>query len=320
MVARYWGLTRVGLYEVVWRVPADMICARLNISREQLDAVCADLLIRRPDEEYWRRLAAGLTVIKFKLPPAKGKKFASDNQTAGRAGADDGVRREDVYRIEWNCSARRRAVLIQLFALARQHGIEAHCESFSYVRFTAKYISISCRLKEKLKRTSEVVPEHVNLSLPGLLRNKGLVPSGMLNFEFSQRVSKYGVRREWNETRDSPLENSLPAIVEAIGIVLDHSAREAEIARKEAMEREQQRLHEENDRRQWQKLVKLAEEYDGAKKIEALLSALEAEPADPFVKFGDRTANEWKRWAEEKLSKWKLGPVWETVAQASIQR
>src|SRR4051794_24806205 len=62
-------VSRSVLYEATWETPPKELAHRLGIALEELSRACEQLDIPQPSEDYWRRKASALPVIKRRMSP-----------------------------------------------------------------------------------------------------------------------------------------------------------------------------------------------------------------------------------------------------------
>lgn len=173
----------------------------------------------------------------------------------------------------------------------------------------------------------EVVGEQIEIDLRGKLKQvrrplsdkerdwrssnrtgfkRELQPTGMLLFAIKTYLPD-GLRREWLEKPDSPLEGDLPEIVAtllAAGPLLADLRRQRE-ERAQAYALEQRRLEEERQRRQqdhnrWRRFIELAELWRQTALAREFLSALLERDYLPAEEVSGRPLSEWIEWAQER--------------------
>lgn len=111
-----------------------------------------------------------------------------------------------------------------------------------------------------------------------------------------------GLRREWLEAEDAPMEGLVPEIVSVLlkaGPLLAEERRRREEAERRRYEEQQRRKQ---DRNRWRHLVRMAEAQREADLARAFIEALKAKNTDPDTQAGERTVREWIAWAEAKVA------------------
>lgn len=134
-----------------------------------------------------------------------------------------------------------------------------------------------------------------------------LQPSGNLVFEF-KRYLPQGFRQDWLETKDTPLEEYLPAIFEtltqAASILAFQTKRQREENKRreeEKREKERKRQTLQRDENQWLRFMELADSWQRYEQTQAFVKALKQQPLDSSITIGDKSLEAWVSWAEDKL-------------------
>jgi hypothetical protein len=133
-----------------------------------------------------------------------------------------------------------------------------------------------------------------------------LQPTGALIFTIKTYLAN-GMRHEWKDEPDRPLENSLPDIVATLSLAGPYLVKQ----RKDRLEAEKRRWQEdqrrhierqerERDQDRWRKFLEFARQKDEAASVRRLLVELKAQ-AQPEGHFGGRSAVEWLTWADQWL-------------------
>lgn len=314
-------VSRSVLYEAIWEKPPEELAHRLGIGLEELSRACEQLDIPQPSEDYWRRKASALPVIKRRMSPlSKGAPTQITfhapmyplfprklHPQVTELVEQRSVRAAHAKAHGWEPvpdapgERRRLSMMSRLFHGVELQGIHPSIGELNEIEFGVRDVRINCRLWTKLKKAPAPLSEHARKRLPYRLRHRNLVSTGMLAFEFTSRVSEFGVRRLWSEAIGRPFESMVPEIVAAISTVANESSRrrgDEELAsQRRALEFERERA----DEARWREFSRIAEARDFFLRARNLLHALESEATDVEAVVGDRTVGEWLTWLRARL-------------------
>jgi len=169
---------------------------------------------------------------------------------------------------------------------------------------------IDYQLREKQKQVRRPLTDDEKRWYPkGTPWKQELQPSGILIFTIKTWLAD-GMRREWKDEPDKPLENDLPEIVATFSLAgpfLVKQRQERAEAEKRRWEEEHQHYLEkqrkEQDEKRWHKFLEFARQRDEAASVRRLLAELGAKPqSDDFI-FDGLAPAEWLAWAREWLTK-----------------
>lgn len=203
---------------------------------------------------------------------------------------------------------REHRFLDALFKALEPLGFGIKSDEYHRVHFEFQGERIEYRLREKLTQVRRPLTEDEKRW--SWNRDRGwmqeLQPTGVLIFTIKTWLNN-GMRREWKDGSDNPIENSLPEIVATLSLAgpyLVKLRQERLEEEKRHWEAEQRRYAErqlrERDKARWQKFLELARQKDEAASVRRLLAELKAQPL-PEENFGDRSAVEWLNWADAWL-------------------
>ena len=184
-------------------------------------------------------------------------------------------------------------------------GIKSEPYQRAYLEFQKERVDFQLREKQKQVRrplTEEEKRWHWN-------RDRGWVqelqPTGVLVFTIKTWLAD-GMRREWKDKPDKPLEQDLPDIIATLSLAgpfLVKQRQERAEAEKRRWEEEHRRYLErerrEKDQKRWQRFLQLARQRDQAASARRLLAELEARSQPADVTFGGLSSTEWLAWARD---------------------
>lgn len=206
---------------------------------------------------------------------------------------------------------RRHRILDTLFKALERQGFTIKVEQYQAVYLEVQKERIDFQLREKQKQVRRSLTD--NEKDISYLRDQRWVqelqPSGTLIFTIKTWLAD-GMRREWKDAPDKPLESVLPEIIatlSAAGPFLIKQRQERAEAEKRRWEEENRRYREqqlrEQDEKRWQHFLELARHCDEAASARRLLTALEARPQSEDIQIGGRPPAEWIAWARDWLER-----------------
>ena len=160
---------------------------------------------------------------------------------------------------------RRHRILDTLFKALERQGFTIKAEQYQSVYLEVQKERIDFQLREKQKQVRRPLTE--NEKVISYLRDRGWVqelqPSGALIFTIKTWLAD-GMRREWKDERDKPLEGVLPEIVATLSLAgpfLVKQRQERAEAEKRRWEEEKQALPRtascrEQDEKRWQRFLR----------------------------------------------------------------
>lgn len=203
---------------------------------------------------------------------------------------------------------REHRFLDALFKVLEPLGFAIKADKYHRVHFEFQGEQIEYQLREKLRQVRRPLTEDEKRW--SWNRDRGWVqelqPTGVLIFTIKKWLAN-GMRTEWKDGSDNPIENSLPEIVATLSLAGPYLVKqrlERLEAEKRQWEAEQRRYAErqlkESDKARWQKFLDLARQKDEADSARRLLAELKAQPLPEGI-FRDRSAVEWLKWADAWL-------------------
>ena len=204
---------------------------------------------------------------------------------------------------------RRHRILDTLFKALERQGFAIKAEQYQPVYLEVLKERIDFQLREKQKQvrrplTAEEKRGYFTRDKPYI---QELQPAGILIFTIKTWLDA-GMRREWKDEADKPLESHLPEIVATLSLAgpfLVKQRQERLEAEKRQWEEDQrcylERQRREQDQKRWQRFVEFAHQCDQAASVRKLLAELGARPQPEGVRFGDHSAAEWQAWARHWL-------------------
>ena len=153
------------------------------------------------------------------------------------------------------------------------------------------------------------------------------IATGGLVFGLDTHIA-WGLTREWRDGEQS-LERQIGEIVAVLAIaapILEKRRLEAEKAEclrwQEEQRRREAKEREDQDYNRWRRFIEFAKLWEEAKLAGNFLQALQQQPAEPNVPYGERTSVEWMDWARERQqafdpSKWSIASLWRDLASVT---
>ena len=206
---------------------------------------------------------------------------------------------------------REHRFLNTLFKALEPHGFTIKTEQYQRVYFEFKKERIDYQLREKQKQVRRPLTE--NEKRWSFNRDRGwmqeLQPTGILIFTIKTWLAD-GMRREWKDETDKPLESYLPEIVATLSLAgpfLVKQRQERAEAEKRRWEEDHRRYLEsqrqEQDHKRWQRFLEFAHQRDQAASVRRLLAELEARPHPEDITIGGLSPGEWLAWAHQWLER-----------------
>jgi len=152
------------------------------------------------------------------------------------------------------------------------------------------------------------------------------LPTGLLRFKIKTYLH-YGFPNCWEETSETPLEESLPEIVATIVASNSYLAdrrkeREREerrrtiLAQKKYRSERRQKIRE----NQWKQFLEISNQYDVVQKARALLNKLTSENFNASMRIGKKDTGEWLTWLETRIhdeeDKFECESILQTLSEA----
>jgi hypothetical protein len=206
---------------------------------------------------------------------------------------------------------REHRFLDALFKALEPLGFTIKTEPYQRVYFEFQNEWVEYQLREKQKQVRR--PLNEDEKRWSYNRDRGWVqelqPTGILIFTIKTWLAD-GMRREWKDQPDRPLENDLPEIVATLSLAgpfLVRQRLERAEAEKRRWEEENRRYRErqlrEQDEKRWQRFLELAHQCDQAASARRLLTKLKAQPQSEDTKIGGHPPAEWLAWANDWLER-----------------
>ena len=206
---------------------------------------------------------------------------------------------------------REHRFLNALFKAIEPLGFTIKTEPYQRVYFEFENERIDYQLREKQKQVRRPLTE----SEKGwsFYRDRGwmqeLQPTGILIFTIKTWLAD-GMRHEWKDEPDRPLESHLPDIVATLSLAgpfLVKQRQERAEAEKRRWEEDHRRYLErqrqEQDQKRWQRFLEFSHQRDQAESVRRLLAELEARPHPEDVTIEGLSPGEWLAWAHQWLER-----------------
>jgi hypothetical protein len=198
-----------------------------------------------------------------------------------------------------------------LFKAIEPLGFTVKTEPYQRVYFEFANERVDYQLREKQKQVRRPLTD--NEKRWSYAADRGwiqeLQPTGVLIFTIKTWLAD-GMRREWKDEADKPLEDHLPeiiAILSLAGPFLVKQRQERAEAERRRWEEENRRYRErqlrEQDEKRWQRFLELAHQCDLAASARRLLAELGARPQSDDIKIGGHPPAEWLAWANDWLER-----------------
>lgn len=223
----------------------------------------------------------------------------------------DPWRRESYRPAEFTeVDRRKHRFLDTLFKNLERLGFIIKTEQYRGVYCEVQNERVDYQLREKQKQVRRPLTDDEKRWYPkGTPWKQELQPSGILIFTIKTWLAD-GMRREWKDEPDKPLEDNLPEIVATLSLAgpfLVKKREERAEAEKRRWEEEHRRYLEkqrnDQDLKRRQKFLEFARHRDEAASVRRLLAELEAKPQpDDFI-FDGLSPTEWLAWARDWLAR-----------------
>ena len=233
--------------------------------------------------------------------------------------AQEAKRERDPHRRRWmepppytETDHRQHRLLDTLFKALERLGFVIKTEQYGAVYLETQNERVDFQLREKQKQVRRPLTDEEKCEPWNRDRRwmRELELTGMLIFTIKTRLDA-GMRIEWKDDPDRPLESRLPDIVATLslaGPILAKQRQEREEAEQRRREEEYKRFVERQDREQdqkrWQCFLQLARQCDKAASARRLLLELETRLQDENERFGELTAREWLDWGRRWLDRY----------------
>ncbi|MDI1343207.1 MAG: hypothetical protein PSV22_03780 [Pseudolabrys sp.] len=205
---------------------------------------------------------------------------------------------------------RQHRFLDALFKALEPLGFAIKSEPYQRVHFVFQGERIEYQLREKLKQIRRPLTENEKRWSINVERGwtPKLQPTGVLIFTIKTWLNN-GMRTEWKDGSENPIENALPEIIATLSLAGPHLVKQREdrlAAEKRRWEEEQKRYEEQQrrelDQKRWMRFVEFARQRDEAARVRNFLEEFEAQP-QPDDKFGGHSPDEWLAWAHHWLER-----------------
>ena len=204
---------------------------------------------------------------------------------------------------------RRHRILDALFKELQHHDGEVLEDNSRQLAVKMLGERIEFQLREKFKQVRRVPTEdekrRYTVNKNGFMQE--LQPTGTLVFAIKTYLAD-GLRREWLETKDAPMEGLLPAIVATFLLAApllveerrkrEEEARQYQLAEQRRHEREQRQKLESNRLRRF---MEFAEQWQDVRLAREFLTALRTNEIDAKRNIGGKTTLKWVAWVEASL-------------------
>lgn len=304
MAHRLSGVTRKELYELVWGVAPMALCGELVVSAELLFAICLDLVIPWPSDEYWRRRQAGLPTIRLRLPsiaelaqhlqPWPGDVVQRlDEMSPKTLRSSDGP----IYERPLRCIAFMNTIAVA----ARAKGIRPTMPPYGAMHFSEWAVQLECIVRER--------SEHRRRKLVFRVADVG-----------KDRVEP----KEWVFERIAD-RGTVSEIVDVIEGVLKERRDRVDVAIEEARVKTLASIQQRHLAEYWNALVKAVDHRNERRRVELFLNEMESRIVDRSQLVGERSIEEWLLWARKEIARLDesdsddVASFWKEI-QASIWR
>ncbi len=292
--------------------------------RPEVKAAIAEMRLKNPRIHIPKRLV--------KPHPIIGKWLKeNENQWAQYRREFDPVRRQ-IWKPEKLTGTDKRIHLILqgLFNALEAKGGKIKQNDRGGLAVEFKQEEVEFNMREKLKQIYRPLTEEEKESVFYRDRTtmRELVPTGCLVFTIRTWLPE-NMRHEWVESSNHTMEDMLADIVAtilaAIPLFVARRKQEEEEKRQSEIKR-QQRLEEERYRKQeddrWQCFINMANIWQEVETARRFLSKLKQMPRDDSRELGDKTMEQWIRWAEEQLDlrnpmNQRSDKIWKLIAQVT---
>jgi len=214
---------------------------------------------------------------------------------------------------EWTeTDHRRHRILDALFKAAARYGLKAEVGERRELYFMFGRERVNFKFRERLKQVRRPKTEkELRYSFSGDSGwTRELEPTGTLIFTIENYLGDSGIRREWLEGPQTPMEAYLQLIVSSLamaGAALAKLRLEREDEERRRLDRERLRQIEverhKKENNQWRRLVEIAKTWEEAELARCFLDDLESQSYSPTQIIGGRTIAEWIVWARDHTIK-----------------
>ena len=198
-----------------------------------------------------------------------------------------------------------------LFKALEPLGFKIKTEQYQRVYFEFQGERVDYQLREKQKRVRRPLTE--NEKRWSYAADRGwiqeLQPTGILIFTIKTWLAD-GMRREWKDEPDKPLERYLPDIVATLSLAgpfLVKQRQERAEAEKRHWEEERKRYEErqfrEQDEKRWRQFLEIALRCEQADSARRLLADLKARSPSEDVNIGGHPPSAWFDWMSDWLER-----------------
>jgi len=305
MAHRLSGVTRKELYEAVWSRPPMALCGQLVVGPELLFAICLDLVIPWPSQEYWRRRKDSLPTIRLRLTPVgqleahlQPRPFDAE-QRLGELSPSNLVRTAE--RPSYDRPLQVIATMNAIAVAARAEGFRPSMPEYGVLRFSDDMVSIDCSLIETLTHRRKTLT----------VRFGDLGPN----------------RKEWMfHARASVAQTVVAEIVGSLTDALLVRRAVLAAANEEARLRTLASMQRQYNSQYWKALVEAVNQRDETRRVEAFLNEMEMSAVNQSHVIGQRTVKQWIAWARGEIvrindaQKVDAAEFWKEIEEAIWRR
>ena len=320
------------------------ICARLNIpvpgrgfwARKSAGKHVIQYNLPPPDSDTPHDVLISPTEAKKLIPPVVKKKLESPAVSTGEITVPERLksphpvikswiednkekRRRDKEEIKYSpldrdflrrmatkpftqIERRQHRILDTLFKELEKHGFKIQPEPYNRVHLEYEDIKIEFGIREKNKQIRRP-PNDKEKRWTSRTVIQEMQPAGMLVFSIKTWLER-GLKSEWLETKNKPLEEQLPDILNALIIavpLLVENKRKREEEDRRRREEEYRRYLIEEERKQdcnrWQRFLEFTDQWRQAEQARKFLALIEEKGEDLETTIDKKTLNQWLDWA-----------------------